>query len=147
MPRSSRLGFCSKTARSKDSATGAWKKGKTRSYATPMPGSRTWSRRRTRRPRGRPFKEYRARADDGEGKRALGRYRAEIDRTATVAMVLARTHGQEPVAIDALRFVVKAAQARQNDDRVIRAKPNHQSDTLAKMVEDLLDERKAKSKP
>lgn len=63
--------------------------------------------------RGRFFEEFRARADDGEAKRALGRYRAEIDRTATEAMVLARTHAQEPVAFDALRFVVKAGQARQ----------------------------------
>jgi peroxiredoxin len=34
-----------------------------------------------------------------------------------------------------------------DEDGVIRAKPNHQSESLAKMVEDLLDECKAKSKP
>ena len=63
--------------------------------------------------RGRFFKEFKATTNDGEVKRALSRYLAEIDRTAKEAMVLARTHAQEPVAIDALRFVVKAGQAGQ----------------------------------
>jgi peroxiredoxin len=74
--------------------------------------------------RGRFFEEYKATADDGEVKRALSRYRAEIDRTAKEAMHLARTHAQEPVAIDALRFVVKAGQAGQMGD------PRRNSDSV-----------------
>ncbi len=62
------------------------------------------------------FEEYRATKDDGKVKQALGRYRAEIDRTVKEAMVLARPRAQEPVAIDALRFVVKAGQGGQMGD-------------------------------
>jgi hypothetical protein len=60
--------------------------------------------------RGRFFEELKARTDDGEAKQAMGRYRAEIDRVAKEAMELARTHAKEPLAVDALRFVVQAGQ-------------------------------------
>jgi peroxiredoxin len=62
--------------------------------------------------RGRFFKEFKARTNDGEVKQALGRYLAEINRATENAMRLARTHAREPLAVDALRFVVTAGQAR-----------------------------------
>jgi hypothetical protein len=66
--------------------------------------------------RGRFFKDFKATTNDCEIKEALIRYRVEIDRAAKEAMRLARTHAQEPLAVDALRFVVKAGQAGQMGD-------------------------------
>jgi peroxiredoxin len=62
--------------------------------------------------RGRFFKEFKATTNEGEIQAALGRYFAEIDSATEKAMRFARTHAQEPLAVDALRFVVRAGQAR-----------------------------------
>jgi len=63
--------------------------------------------------RARFFEEVRSTNDDGEIKKALGRYLAEIHRTAKEAMGLARAHATEPVAVDSLRFVVRVGFAGQ----------------------------------
>jgi hypothetical protein len=65
--------------------------------------------------RGRFQREYRTAKDDAI-EPLLTRYLAEIDRAAAESMKLARDHAGEPVAVEALQFVVVVEQAGQLRD-------------------------------